>query len=167
MLTCDPILGWLCFYCDISASRPSLDAMYKAAAPTSAEDGGLCDQAAFRFTVIPRDSFRKRMYIAAHDLHVEVEGVHIVATEVTQGQVMLSLATFEGGIERAHLTLKNTANAAGNGTSAGAMDRGIGPFRCRIDGNECEQDKKHGKFVVQVDKRGATMVEILLGGVNN
>ena len=173
MLTCDPILGWLCFYCDIAASRPSLHAMYNTKAGGSSGDGGFCDQSEFQFTILPRDSFRKRMYIAVHDLHVEVEGVRIESAVATQSQVELSLIPFEGrGILRSHLTFKHTAGS-GSGTTASVRsvnisgsaaldltDR-IGPFRCRVNSKECEQDRKHGKYVVVLgDKGGVTKVEI-------
>ena len=148
-----------------------MHAMYNTKAGSSG-NSGFCDPSEFQFTILPRDSFRKRMYIAFHDLHVEVEGVRIEAAVVTQSHVVLSLLPFEGGILRSHLTLKHTAAGSGPGIAAsGSMnvsgstaitvtDR-IGPFRCRVNSKECEEDRKHGKYVVLLgDKGGVTKVEI-------
>ena len=150
-----------------------MHAMYnaKASGSSSSGNGGFCDPSEFQFTILPRDSFRKRMYIAVHDLHVEVEGVRIEAAVVTQSHVVLSLLPFEGGILRSHLTLKHTAAGSGPGTAASGSvnvygstainvtDR-IGPFRCRVDSKECEQDRKHGKYVVVLGDKGGVTINL-------
>ncbi|KAK3261518.1 hypothetical protein CYMTET_29578 [Cymbomonas tetramitiformis] len=76
-LHCHDELGWLCFYCDLEDASPSqsFQQPLPPLADTNGAEGSMCASALEpKVHVIPRDAFRRKIYIAPLRLRVAVAG---------------------------------------------------------------------------------------------
>ena len=73
-LTCSESLGWLCLSCDVATIRPATSIL--------ATNASACTSAA-ELRVLPRDAFRRRVYLQPLGLLLVVDGASIASVLLT------------------------------------------------------------------------------------
>eukprot|EP00798_Chlamydomonas_sp_ICE-L_P025825 gene25825-11500_t len=108
-LACENALGWLCFCCDlVPSSSRMLNTLYTSTEANQGSDagngdagyvsgsGGVCTwERAPKLRFVPRDAFRRRVFLAPLALLLEVDAAELVdvTVDLSQGRVLVSITS--------------------------------------------------------------------------